>query len=141
MNIRTARNSDYKELMQLYNGFVGEDRYSKHNKDSFKKVSKSKNNFIYVVEENKKLIGFATFSIRLVIRYPKPIAELDELIVLPGYRKKGVGKLLMNKILSKAKELNCYRLFIESHYDHKVAHKLYEKLNFTNYGFHFIKNL
>ena len=141
MNIRTARNSDYKELMQLYNGFVGEDRYSKHNKDSFKKVSKSKNNFIYVVEENKKLIGFATFSIRLVIRYPKPIAELDELFVLPGYRKKGVGKLLMNKILSKAKELNCYRLFIESHYDHKAAHKLYEKLNFTNYGYHFIKNL
>ena len=141
MLIRSVKESDYKNLMQLYNGFVGEDRYSKYNNDSFSKVIKSKNNFIYVAEENKQLIGFVSFSVRLVVRYAKPIAELDELFVLPEYRGKGIGKSLMNKILDKAKELNCYRLFIETHYNHKAAHKLYEKLSFTNYGYHFIKNL
>lgn len=141
MTIRRAKASDYKKLIDLYNGFVGENRYSKYDNDSFGKVIKSKNNFVYVSEENYKMVGFVTFSVRLVIRYPKPIAELDELYVLPEYRRKGVGQKLMEKILSKAKELNCYRLFIESHYEHKSAHKLYGKLNFTNYGYHFIKNL
>jgi hypothetical protein len=31
MEIRLARKSGYQELMGLYNDFVGEDRYSKHN--------------------------------------------------------------------------------------------------------------
>src|SRR3989344_6720926 len=114
MIIRKVKDSDYSELMLLYNGFVGEDRYSNHNNDSFKKVLKSKNNSVYVVEENKKLVGFAAFSVRTVVRYPKPIAELDELYVLPAYRRKGIGQKLMKKILNKAKQLNCYRIFIES---------------------------
>jgi len=141
MTIREVKKSDYKDLMQLYNGFVNSDRYSKHNNDSFEKVRKSNNNFIYVAEDNGKLIGFATFSVRLVIRYPKPIAELDELYVVPTFRRKSVGKMLMYKVLSKAKELNCHRLFIESYYKHEAAHKFYETLGFTNYGYHFIKDL
>jgi len=141
MKIRSAQIADYKSLMTLYNKFVGSDRYSKLDNDSFKKILISKNNYIFVVEDKEKIIGFATFSIRLVVRYPKPIAELDELFVEEKYRRKGVGKMLMDKIMEKAKEAGCYRLFIESHYDHKQAHQLYESIGFTNYGYHFIKNL
>lgn len=47
----------------------------------------------------------------------------------------------MTEVLNKAKELNCYRLFIESHYKHKEAHQFYEALDFKNYGYHFIKDL
>jgi len=141
MIIREAKKSDYKDLMGLYNDFVDSDRYSKYDNDSFDKVRKSNKNFIYVAEDNDKLVGFVSFSIRLVIRYPKPIAELDELYVSPAFRRKSVGKMLMDKVLSKAKELNCHRLFIEPHYKHEGAHKFYENLGFTNYGYHFIKDL
>lgn len=141
MNIRLAQESDYEKVIELYNLFVGSDRYSQHNSDSFKKVLKNNNNFIFVATDTDKIIGFATFSIRDVVRYPKPIAELDELFVSENYRKHGIGKLLMNEIEKKAKELDCYRLFIESHYEHKAAHKFYESLGYTNYGYHFIKNL
>jgi len=141
MIIREAKKSDYKDLMGLYNDFVDSDRYSKYDNDSFEKVRKSNKNFIYVAEDNDKLVGFVSFSIRLVIRYPKLIAELDELYVSPAFRRKSVGKMLMDKVLSKAKELNCHRLFIEPHYKHEGAHKFYENLGFTNYGYHFIKDL
>jgi len=141
MDIREAKQSDYRELMDLYNLFVDEDRYSKHDNDSFIKVLGNQNNFIFVAEDSGKLVGFITFSVRDVVRYPKPIAELDELFVSPGYRQKGVGKMLMEQIEDKAKELDCYRMYIESHYDHKTAHVFYEKLGYTNYGYHFIKNL
>lgn len=141
MKIRLVKQSDYEQLMELYNLFVGSDRYSKHDNDSFKKVINNPNNFVFIAENKGKQVGFVTFSVRDVIRYPKQIAELDELFVLPDYREKGVGKQLMQKIEDKAKELNCYRLFIESRYDFKTAHKFYESLGYTNYGYHFIKNI
>jgi GNAT superfamily N-acetyltransferase len=141
MDVREAKEKDYEELMILFNDFVGEDRYSKHDFDSFLKVLKIKNNFVYVAEDSDKLIGFAAFSVRLVIRYPKPIAELDELYVMPEYRRKGVGKMLMNKVVTQAKKSGCYRLYIGSHYKHKAAHKFYESMAFINYGYHFMQNL
>jgi len=141
MQIREAKKEDYERLMELYNGFVESDRYSKHDNDSFERTLNDRGCHIYVAEENDKTIGFVTFSVRNVVRYPKPIAEGDELYVKPEYRGKGYGKQLMQHILNKAKELNCQRMFLESHYKHETAHKMYESLGFTNYGYHFIKDL
>ncbi|HZE87385.1 MAG TPA: GNAT family N-acetyltransferase [Methylomirabilota bacterium] len=141
MHIRLANDTDYEAVMNLYNDFVGNDRYSTHDHDSFKKVINNSQNFVFVAEDKGKLVGFATFSIRDVIRYPRPIAELDELFVSSEYRQKGLGKKLMQYVEEKARDLGCYRMFIESHYDHKAAHAFYEGLGYTNYGYHFIKNL
>lgn len=141
MEIRLATKNDYEQLMDLYNKFVGSDRYSRHDNDSFHETLLSSSNFIYVGVDGTSLIAFASFSIRKVVRYPKPIAELDELFVLEQYRRTGVGKQLLQQIEEKAILLDCYRLYIESHYDHKDAHRFYERLGYTNYGYHFIKNL
>jgi GNAT superfamily N-acetyltransferase len=141
MQIRKAVASDYADVMVLYNIFVGEDRYSQHDYDSFIKVLESDHNYIFVAEDAGKIIGFVTFSIRDVVRYPRPIAELDELFISEEYRKHGLGKQFMEKIEELAREKNCYRMYIESRYDFKGAHSFYEKLGYTNYGYHFLKDL
>lgn len=141
MNIRLAKTTDYKEVMHLYSLFVGDDRYQKPNSNSFAKVVGSTNGLMYVAEAEDQIVGYATFSIRHVVRYPYPIAELDELFVIEDYRNHGTGKLLMNAVMKKAKAIGCCRMYIESHYRHEGAHKFYEKLGFTNYGYHFLKNL
>ena len=132
---------DYAPVMKLMNDFVGEDRYSRHDNDSYKIVLKSPSNFIYVAEDKEEIVGFITFSVRNVVRYPKLIAELDELYVVPEYREKGLGKHLMETVEVKAKELNCYRVYIESGKRFKGAHAFYEAIGYKNYGYHFIKNL
>ncbi len=139
MKIRLAKLSDYEELINLYNLFVGKKRFSTKNNDSFEKVLDSSNNFVFVAEENNKLVGFTTFSIRLVIRYPKPIAELDELFIIEEYRKHGIGKKLMEAVEEKAKALDCLNMFIESVYDRTAAHEFYESLGYKNEGYHFKK--
>jgi ribosomal protein S18 acetylase RimI-like enzyme len=141
MRIRRAIHSDYQDLMILYNGFVNEDRYSRLDNDSFDQVIRSKTNYIFVAEDKGRIVAFVAFSVRNVVRYPKLIAEIDEIFVSISYQRKGLGVRLMDAVESKAKELDCHRIFIESHYDHKPAHKFYEKLGYTNYGYHFIKNL
>lgn len=141
MQIRKANKSDYEKLMKLYNLFVGENRYSNHDKDSFNKVINNPKSFIFLAEDKGNLIGFATFSLRDVVRFPKPIAELDEMYVLDKYQQKGIGKQLMKTIEDKARELSCYRIYIESSYDRQSAHKFYEALGYTNFGYHYAKDL
>lgn len=141
MNIRRAAASDYAGLMELYNLFVGSDRYSRHDNDSFADVMDSDSHVILVADDDGTLVGFATISFRSVVRYPQPIAELDELFVLPEYRKHGIGRLLMAQLEELARTRRCYRLYIESHRDHTGAHAFYAALGYTNYGYHFIKNL
>ena len=141
MQIRKATSDDYVPVMKLYNDFIGSDRYSRYDNDSFKKVLESPTNFIYVADDKGVIVGFITFSIRNVVRYPRPIAELDELFVTSDHRKNGLGKQLMETVENKAKELECYRIYIETNYRFKDAHAFYEALGYTNYGYHFIKNL
>ena len=142
MTIRRAKLTDYKALIPLLNDFVGEDRYSRCGDDSFKKVLKSKDNYIYVAQLPKTgIIGFATFSVRLVVRYPRPIAELDELYVAPAFRRQGIATKLLNTIIVKAKKLSCHRIYIGSGLKRQSAHKLYEKNGFIVHGYHFVKNL
>jgi GNAT superfamily N-acetyltransferase len=141
MNIRPAVKDDYERVMEMYNDFVGEDLYSRHDNDSFQQVIDSRSNYFYVAEVSGELVGFASLSVRNVVRYPIPIAELDELYVAPKQRQHGVGKELMLKVEGIAKEQNCYRVYIESNYRFPTAHKFYEGIGYTNYGYHFIKNL
>jgi len=141
VKIREARKTDYEALMTLYNGFVGEDRYSRHDNDSFHTVLENSNNYIYPAEDGGELIGFAAFSVRDVVRYPQPIAEVDEIFVSVWNQKKAVGRKLMEKMEGRARELNCYRIFIEFAFEHEGVHIFYEALGYTKYGYHFIKNL
>lgn len=141
MTIRNAKESDYEELMKLYNLFVESARYSNHDNDSFHKVLNNPSNFILIAEDGGVITGFLTFSVRDVIRYPKQIAEVDELFVLEEYRKHGVGKQLMEQMEKKAKELNCHKIFIESATEREAAHKFYESLGYKNNGYHFVKKL
>jgi ribosomal protein S18 acetylase RimI-like enzyme len=139
MKIRPAKLSDYGELMKLYGLFVGDDRFSNKTADSFKKVLQSTTSFIYIAEKQSKLIGFVAFSIKYVVRYPKPIGTLDEMYVLEQYRNQGIGKNLMEILEKKLKKLNCYGIFMESGKDLKTAHIFYEKLGYKKYGYYFAK--
>lgn len=139
MKIRLAKRADYEKLMKLYNLFIKTDKYTKHNNDSFEKVLKDSNSFIYVAEEKSKLVGFATFSIRNIIRNPKPIAQLEELFVVEHYRKMGIGKKFIELLERKSKELSCNAIYIESRSDLEIAHKFYENLGYKKSGFYFKK--
>src|SRR5437899_1778742 len=139
ITIRQATQGDYGELMVLYNKFAEKNLYSQHDHDSFKEVLKNTSNHMYVAEDAGKIIGFAFFSTRFVVRYPKHIMQLEELFVLDSYRKQGVGGRLMEVMEEKAKDLDCYNIYIESSMKRKEAHKFYEDLGYKKSGYYFKK--
>lgn len=142
ITIREAQEQDYKELMKLYDAFYnGKRNFVSHKEDSFASVLKDSSSYVFVAEEEGKLIGFITGSSRFVVRYPKQIMQLDELFVSVSHRKKGVGGRLMEAIEEKARDLDCANIYIETHTDNTKAHKLYELHGFKNTGIYFKKIL
>jgi GNAT superfamily N-acetyltransferase len=58
----------------------------------------------------------------------------ENLFVDPKYRGHGIGTSLVETVVKKAKELGCYKLICTSRNDNVLAHKLYLKLGFTDWG-------
>ncbi len=144
ITIRTARKEDYEEIMHLYGIFVDNDkRFANFDNDSYDKVLNDSNAVFEVAVDNDKIVGLIAYSFRNVVRYPKPIVEVDEFFVLEEYRRQKVGTKLMEQVFKTAKEKDCQCVYLASGMDEerKIAHLFYEKYDFDKYGFHFKKTL
>jgi GNAT superfamily N-acetyltransferase len=68
-------------------------------------------------------LGFSTFNAR-------PLINIHDIFVDSSVRGKGIGRLLLEKIETKARDLGCCRLTLEVREDNKVAQTLYRKAGF-----------
>jgi len=60
--------------------------------------------------------------------------QIGNFAVAPGYRKRGVGKLLMNEILRIAGENSCRSIFLEVRESNEPAKALYMSFGFKPAG-------
>ena len=63
-----------------------------------------------LAEYTGKVVGFALFLHNYSTFLTKPGIYLEDLFVLPEYRRQGVGKALLSKVAQIAVERNCGRL-------------------------------
>lgn len=73
--------------------------------------------------------------------YSGKYLEIDNFVTHPGYRSKGIGKLLVNYIDQIAKAENCKCIMLDAYVTNPAAHKFYLREGFIIRGFHFIKSL
>ncbi len=67
--------------------------------------------------------------------------EIDNLVVDPAQRSAGIGSLLITRIEEIARESECHLLILDSYTGNHPSHRLYHRLGFEIWGFHFIKPL
>lgn len=78
----------------------------------------------YIVAKNKnQIIGFAGIMINI------DEIEVMNIVVKKSFRGKGIGKILLNKIIEIAKEAN-KNIFLEVNENNFVARRLYENVGF-----------
>ena len=145
MEIRKARKEDMKAVQDL--------RYklSKYEKDiglniavpewCYTEVGEKDYNyflnkqFIYVAEEDEKIIGFITGEILSKKEwYTVQLGTINNLYVLEDYRHKGIGKQLMQTMMNSfiEKGIETFELYAFS--NNVDALKFYEKLGFKKYN-------
>ena len=74
------------------------------------------------------LIAFENFSTFTV----SPMLNIHDLVVLPGYRGKGIGRQLLQATIEIGKSGNCSRITLEVRNDNTIAQHLYKDMGFTD---------
>jgi len=67
--------------------------------------------------------------------------EIDNFVVNPDHRSKGIGKLLTDYIEEKALALNCSSIVLDAFTGNFAAHRFYYNQGYGPKGFHFVKIL
>ena len=65
--------------------------------------------------------------------------EIDNFIVHPDHRKKGVGKMMTDYVDAKAKETGCTMIVLDAFTENFTAHRFYYNHGYVPKGFHFLK--
>ncbi len=65
--------------------------------------------------------------------------EIDNLVVDPAQRSSGVGSLLIRHLELIAREKDCKILVLDSYVSNHPSHRLYYRLGFEAWGYHFVK--
>ncbi len=83
--------------------------------------------FIFLAKEGETIAGTAGLAKMHEGEY-----ELIKMTVAPAFRGKGIGKMLIEQCLQKAKELNALKVILYSSSKLKEAIPLYEKYGFKH---------
>jgi len=68
-------------------------------------------------------VNFATFTV-------KPFVNIHDVIVTSDWRNKGLGRLMLSRVIEKAEELGCSKVTLEVREDNDNAKYLYNSLGF-----------
>lgn len=105
------------------------------------------NGIIYVAELDSELVGVVVGTMPeqskedQLEHVPSKFGEVLELVVKAGYRGKGIGTMLMNKLEEYFRENNCSILGVGVLAPNKDAHRLYVKLGYKDRSFYMTKGI
>ncbi len=92
------------------------------------------------VFENEECVGLTGlwYGIKL---WSGKYMEIDNFIVHPEHRSKGIGRLLTDYVNQKATDLDCTMIVLDAFNGNFTAHRFYYNQGYNPRGFHFIKTL
>ncbi len=98
--------------------------------DVFRKLLTRERGQITVAEEDGTLLGMATVSFNLALRYGGEYCQLEELIVSPRARGRSLGGLLVQHVVDIASARGCAEIGL-----YLVEHTEHNRPFYGKYGF------
>ena len=122
----------YSEILDLLNQLTDTPKYDKFHFESII-YSLKNNHFIYLYLIENKVVGMITLIIeKKLIHNGKCVGHIEDLVIHDNYRNKGIARELLNYVINKCNENNCYKIILDCAEDYI---KFYEKFNFKKSGF------
>ena len=135
MEFGIGKRGDLEGILRLYRQFdqdtgTFEDFPMEDANKVWDKIEKF--NIKYFIAKNEgEIIGCCYICIiPNLTYYGKSIGYIENVITDEHYRRKGIGKKLMEMAIEYAKNENCYKVVLQSGVKRTEAHKFYEKIGF-----------
>lgn len=136
VNIRLAKQDDEQRCLELLNVLADttSDSNKIFNSDTFSKLISNERGSLLIAEENRIILGMASISFNLALRYNGEYCQLEELVVDQDARGKNVGGLLIEETLKLAKNRGCKEFGLYLLESTKHNQSFYEKYGFVVIG-------
>lgn len=134
LQLRQYQDSDQDAVWRLHiNGLKQTDSFiddRKYDKDilTIKDIYINNGGDFLVALLNKKIIGIGGLR-----KFDDKTAEIKRMRVNIKYQQKGVGTIILERLIKRAKELDYKKVIIDATENQKVAQHLYEKRGFKEY--------
>lgn len=140
LTYRVVTEGDLLLLRQLYSLMDGDDLLAEDVADRlFTEIVTVPNYDIYFAELNGIVVG--TFALlmmpTMMHRGFHRAAVVDAVAVHPDYRRRGIGRSLMEEALRLSREAGCYKMMLSSNVRRVDAHRFYEQLGYEQHGWSF----
>lgn len=96
---------------------------------------------LFVAETQECLVGMIGAYVACALEFTPPYGRLIGLAVEEGYRRSGIGRLLMDQIEGWLREQGAVLLLITSGKQRTQAHAFYRRLGYVETGLRFAKKL
>jgi GNAT superfamily N-acetyltransferase len=132
MEYSIAGKEDLSNILKLYEQLNPEENII--NTEDAKEIWKiiEQNDIKYfIAKEGGKIVASCYIAIiPNLTRNGKSIGFIENVITDKEYRRKGIGKNVMEMAIKYAKENNCHKILLQSSNKRKEAHKFYENIGF-----------
>ena len=134
--VRLAKLEDQQRCSELLNVLAKatSDSHEIFDLETFEHLISNERGSLIVAEENAKVLGMASISFNLALRYNGEYCQLEELVVDSEARGKNIGGLLIEETIRLAKSRGCkeFGLYILESTKHNRG--FYEKYGFIKVG-------
>jgi len=137
--VRAAIEKDIPRILELYRELVitvsqveqGQSLSTDDCRQVFNKIHAMPGYELLVVEDEGELVGTMVLLIVPNLSHgASPWALVENMAVDQRYRRRGLGKLLMDYAIARAKEAGCYKIQLVSNKKRQEAHRFYRSLGF-----------
>ncbi len=144
--VRLATEQDIPRILELYRQLAltpreADDQTASSPDDYrrvFAEITAMPGHELLVAEENDMVIGSLALVIAPNLSHgARPWAIIENVIVDETYRRSGVGRQLMERAISQAREANCCRISLDSSKSRDVAHQFYLAMGFETSAYSF----
>ena len=145
VKIRTATMKDLSSILPLYK-YLGMDDGGvltlKDAKKIFIKMKRYPDYKLYIVRMDKEIVGtFALLIMDNIGHAGVPSGIVENVVVHPDYRRKSVGRRMMEFAMDYCRKKGCYKMALSSNLNRNDAHRFYESLGFKKHGYSFLTAL
>jgi GNAT superfamily N-acetyltransferase len=86
---------------------------------------------VFLACENGEFIGIAMCFVGFSTFAARPLINIHDLAVLPGYRGRGTGRRLLEAVERKARKMGCCKLTLEVQENNHRARQVYKEAGFS----------